>query len=226
MRKPALVLKKKWRYHPKQSVKNAAETVASPELSLSPADSVEDRDRLFTHSSHACSGTGKIIRDKCPTCKGSGYVTKREKLSVTIPAGIDHGQSVRLRGKGEPGKNGGARGDLLVEVFVERHPEFERHDIDIYSVYHISYPRAALGGEVIIPTIDGEVAYTVKAGTQSGTRIRLRGKGVPTLRNKNVRGNHYVDVVVDVPTSLNKEQKEMLEAFEATLTKKNTKKIK
>lgn len=165
----------------------------------------------------ACSGTGKIIRDKCPTCKGSGYVTKTEKLSVTIPAGIDHGQSVRLRGKGEPGKNGGARGDLLVEVYVDRHPEFERHDIDIYSLYHISFPRAALGGEVIIPTIDGEVAYTVKPGTQSGTRIRLRGKGVPTLRNKNVRGNHYVDVIVDVPTSLNKEQKALLEEFEETL---------
>ncbi len=174
----------------------------------------------------ACGGTGKVIREKCPDCRGQGYIPKKEKLQATIPAGIDHGQSVRLRGKGEPGKNGGSRGDLLVEVYVEDHPEFQRHEYDIYSTVRISYPRAALGGDVIIHTIDGDVAYNVKAGTQSGTRVRLRGKGVPSLRNKKMRGNHYVDLVVDVPTGLSKEQKRLLEQFEDTLEKKGDKKKK
>lgn len=172
----------------------------------------------------ACGGKGTIIKERCPDCRGNGYVTKKEKLQAAIPAGIDHGQSVRLRGKGEPGKNGGSRGDLLVEVYVERHPEFQRHDYDIYSTVRISYPKAALGGDVIIHTIDGDVAYNVKAGTQTGTRVRLRGKGVPSLRNKKMRGNHYVDLVVDVPTSLSREQKKMLEQFEDTLQKKEKKK--
>ena len=174
-----------------------------------------------------CHGTGKIIKDRCPDCGGSGYISRRKKISVSIPAGIDHGQSVRLRGKGEPGKNGGARGDLLVEVYVERHKDFQRMDYDIYSTVRISYPRAVLGGDVVIPTIDGDVAYNVKAGTQTGTRVRLRGKGVPSLRNRKMRGNHYVDLVVDVPTKLTKEQKKLLEqldkSFEDEENKKNKK---
>ena len=174
-----------------------------------------------------CQGTGKIIKEKCPACHGQGYTSKKEKLQVSIPAGIDHGQSVRLRGKGEPGKNGGARGDLLVEVYVERHKDFQRMDYDIYSTVRISYPRAVLGGDVVIPTIDGDVAYNVKAGTQTGTRVRLRGKGVPSLRNRKMRGNHYVDLVVDVPTKLTKEQKKLLEqldkSFEDEENKKNKK---
>ena len=174
-----------------------------------------------------CQGTGKIIKEKCPDCHGQGYTSKKEKLQVSIPAGIDHGQSVRLRGKGEPGKNGGARGDLLVEVYVERHKDFQRMDYDIYSTVRISYPRAVLGGDVVIPTIDGDVAYNVKAGTQTGTRVRLRGKGVPSLRNRKMRGNHYVDLVVDVPTKLTKEQKKLLEqldkSFEDEENKKNKK---
>ena len=172
-----------------------------------------------------CQGTGKIIKEKCPACHGQGYTSKKEKLQVSIPAGIDHGQSVRLRGKGEPGKNGGARGDLLVEVYVERHKDFQRMDYDIYSTVRISYPRAVLGGDVVIPTIDGDVAYNVKAGTQTGTRVRLRGKGVPSLRNRKMRGNHYVDLVV--ATKLTKEQKKLLEqldkSFEDEENKKNKK---
>ncbi len=171
-----------------------------------------------------CHGSGKVVKEKCTDCHGSGYTSSRKKIQVSIPAGIDHGQSVRIRGKGEPGTNGGARGDLLVEVFVERHSEFERHDYDIYSTVKISYPKAVLGGEVVVKTIDGDVAYTVKAGTQTGTRVRLRGKGVPSLRNKKLRGNHYVDLVVDVPTSITKEQKKLLQQLEDSFQGKESKK--
>ena len=174
----------------------------------------------------ACGGKGTIIREKCPDCHGQGYTSKREKLQVTIPAGIDHGQSVRLRGKGEPGKNGGSRGDLMVEVYVERHKDFQRSDYDIYSTVKISYPRAVLGGDVVIPTIDGDVAYNVKAGTQTGTRVRLRGKGVPSLRNRKMRGNHYVDLVVDVPTKLSKEQKKLLEQLDKSFVDEENKRNK
>ncbi len=173
-----------------------------------------------------CHGSGKVIKDKCGECHGTGYTSSRKKIQVSIPAGIDHGQSVRIRGKGEPGTNGGARGDLLVEVFVERNPDFERRDYDIFSTVKISYPKAVLGGEIVVKTIDGEVAYTVKAGTQNGTRVRLRGKGVPSLRNKKLRGNHYVDIVVDVPTTVSKEQKKLLQQLEDSFNEKDGKKHK
>lgn len=147
-----------------------------------------------------CHGTGKIIKDKCPDCRGTGYISNRKKIKVSIPAGIDNGQSIRIRDKGEPGTNGGPRGDLLVEVNVARHPIFQRQDMNIYSTAPITYAQAALGGEVKLNTVDGEVLYEVKPGTQTDTRIRLKGKGVPSLRNKNVRGDHYVTLVVQVPT--------------------------
>ena len=134
-----------------------------------------------------CGGSGKIIKDKCTDCGGTGYITSRKTINVSIPAGIDNGQSVRIREKGEPGINGGPRGDLLVEVIVSPHETFERDGIDIFSMVRISYPIAALGGSVMIDTVDGKIVYDVKAGTQTDTRVRLRGKGVPSLRNKNVR---------------------------------------
>lgn len=171
-----------------------------------------------------CHGTGQIIKEKCTDCHGSGYKSKRKKIEVTIPAGIDNGQSVRIRSKGEPGTNGGPRGDLLVEVAVARHPVFQRQDYDIYSVVRIPFTKAALGGEQIIPTIDGDVAYTIKPGTQTDTRVRLREKGVPSLRNKKMRGDHYVTLVVDVPKSLTKEQKKLLEQFQDSLEGKKSKK--
>ena len=164
-----------------------------------------------------CHGTGKIIKDRCPDCGGSGYISRRKKISVSIPAGIDNGQSIRLRDKGEPGINGGPRGDLLVQVIVGRHPIFQRQDYDIYSTAPITFAQAALGAEVRIKTIDGDVMYTVKPGTQTDTRVRLRGKGVPTTRNKQVRGDHYVTLVVQVPTKMNAEQKELLKAFDQAM---------
>ena len=161
-----------------------------------------------------CNGTGKIIKEKCPDCYGSGFISSRKKIAVTVPAGIDNGQSIRIRGKGEPGVNGGPRGDLLVEVAVSRHPIFQRQDMNIYSTAPISFATAALGGTVRIKTVDGEVEYDVKAGTQTDTRIRLKGKGVPSLRNKNTRGDHYVTLVVQVPTDLSREAKDALRVYD------------
>jgi molecular chaperone DnaJ len=161
-----------------------------------------------------CNGSGKVVREKCPDCHGTGYVTNRKKIQVSIPAGIDNGQSVRIREKGEPGINGGPRGDLLVEVRVSRHPNLQRQDMNIYSTANISYAQAVLGGEIRINTVDGDVIYEVKPGTQTNTRIRLKGKGVPSLRNKNVRGDHYVDLVVQVPVNISGEAKEILRQYD------------
>ena len=149
-----------------------------------------------------CHGTGKIIREKCPDCGGTGYTSSRKKIKVTIPAGIDNGQSVRIREKGEPGVNGGPRGDLLVEVTVSRHPIFQRQDVHIFSTAPISFAQAALGGDVRIKTVDGDVIYTVKPGTKTDTKVRLKGKGVPSLRNPQVRGDHYVTLVIQTPEKL------------------------
>lgn len=161
-----------------------------------------------------CGGTGKIIKEKCPDCHGSGYISSRKKIQISVPAGIDDGQSIRIRDKGEPGTNGGPRGDLLVEVLVQRHPVFQRQDYNIFSTVPVSFAVAALGGEILIDTIDGQVVYEVKAGTQTDTKVRLKGKGVPTLRNKDVRGDHYVTLVVQTPTRLSAEAKELLRKFD------------
>lgn len=161
-----------------------------------------------------CNGSGKIIKDKCPDCHGTGYIASRKKIRVTIPAGIDNGQSVRIRDKGEPGVNGGPRGDLLVEVVVGRHPILQRQDMHIYSTVQMSFAVAALGGEIVIDTVDGKVVYDVKPGTQTDTKVRLKGKGVPSLRNKDVRGDHYVTLVVQVPEKLSHEAKELLKKFD------------
>ena len=171
-----------------------------------------------------CQGTGKIIREKCPDCRGTGFTSSRKKIQVSVPAGIDDGQSIRIRDKGEPGTNGGPRGDLLVEVRVARHAIFQREDMNIFSTADISFAQAALGGTIRIPTVDGDVEYEVKPGTQPNTRIRLKGKGVPSLRNRNVRGDHYVTLNLKVPTSLSNESKEALRKFDETLGGSGTKK--
>ena len=162
-----------------------------------------------------CQGTGKIIKEKCADCRGTGYVPMKKRYAVDIPAGIDNGQCKRLPGLGEPGTNGGARGDVLVEVVVGRHPIFQRQGYNIFSTVPISFAVAALGGEIVIDTVDGKVIYDVKAGTQTDTKVRLKGKGVPTLRNKEVRGDHYVTLVVEVPDRLSHEAKELLRQFDA-----------
>ncbi len=161
-----------------------------------------------------CHGTGKVIKEKCTDCYGTGYISSKKKIQVSIPAGIDNGQSIRIREKGEPGTNGGPRGDLLVEVIVSRHPVFQRQDMNIFSTVPISFAQAALGGELKINTVDGPVIYDVKPGTQTDTKVRLKGKGVPSLRNKNTRGDHYVTLVVKTPERLSQEAKELLKQFD------------
>ncbi len=161
-----------------------------------------------------CGGSGKVIKEKCPSCSGTGYTSSKKRIQVSIPAGIDNGQSVRIREKGEPGVNGGPRGDLLVEVNVSRHPIFQRQDMHIFSTVPITFAQAALGGDVRIPTVDGDVIYTVKAGTKTDTKVRLKGKGVPSLRNSQVRGDHYVTLVIQTPEKLSPEAKEALREFD------------
>ena len=161
-----------------------------------------------------CGGSGKVIKEKCTSCSGTGYTSSKKKIEVTIPAGIDNGQSVRIREKGEPGTNGGPRGDLLVEVNVSRPPIFQRQDMHIFSTVPISFAQAALGGDVKIQTVDGAVIYNVKPGTKTDTKVRLKGKGVPSLRNSAVRGDHYVTLVIQTPEKLSAEAKEALRRFD------------
>ncbi len=161
-----------------------------------------------------CQGSGKIIKEKCPDCRGVGFVPMRKKYKVSIPAGIDNGQAVNMPGLGDPGRNGGPRGDARIEVRVRPHQIFQRDGFDIYSNVPISIAVAALGGDVFIDTVDGKIVYNVKAGTQTGTRIRLRGKGVPSWRSKGVRGDHYVNLIVKTPEKLSREAREALIAFD------------
>lgn len=187
---------------------------------------VYSRQSLFgmTQSIQACPqcrGAGKIIKEKCTACMGNGYVSRRKKLSISIPAGIDSGQCIRIAGKGEPGVQGGPYGDLLVEVDVAGHELFERDGMDIYSIAYMSFAQAALGGDVRITTIDGDVLYEVKPGTQTGTKIRLKGRGVPSVRDKSYRGDHYVTLVVQIPTKLTNEQKELLMKFDEAYSGKS-----
>ena len=173
-----------------------------------------------------CGGKGTVIKDKCPTCRGNGYTTSRKKVQISVPAGIADGQSLRKAGFGDLGTNGGERGDLLVEVHVSSHPIFKRQDMNLYSTEPISFATAALGGEIKIRTIDGDMTYEVKPGTQTDTKVRLRGKGVPSLRNKNIRGDHIVTLVVQVPEKLTREQKEALQAFDDVMNGKTPEKKK
>ena len=159
-----------------------------------------------------CSGTGKIIHQPCTDCHGSGQVRRQRKVTVKIPAGIDDGQSISLRGQGNGGTNGGPAGDLLITINVIADPRFERDGYDLYLEQPVTFTQAALGAELQIDTIDGKVKYNLPAGTQTGTTFRLRGKGVPSVNGRG-RGDQYVIVRVVVPTNLTAEQKAALQAY-------------
>lgn len=155
-----------------------------------------------------CKGTGKVIRNKCPKCHGKGYEHKRVKLDIKIPAGIQSGQQVRVQGKGERGANGGPNGDLYIEVLVTRHKQFVRDGSDIRITIPISAVDAVLGCKVDVPTVYGDVELTIPAGTQHGQLFRLKGKGVKSNRGQ---GDQYVEVQLEIPTKITKEEKELFE---------------
>jgi molecular chaperone DnaJ len=163
-----------------------------------------------------CHGSGKEIKEKCSACHGSGKMKTVKKIEVDIPAGIDNGQSIRIAGKGDAGELGGPQGDLIITVYVKEHELFQRDGYDVQCEIPITFAQAALGSEITVPTVDGKVAYEIKEGTQTGTVFRLKGKGIPTLRNKDRRGDQYIRVKVEIPKKLNKKQKELLKEFEDT----------
>lgn len=159
-----------------------------------------------------CQGTGKFIKDKCNTCGGSGRVKKRKNIHIKIPAGIDEGQQIRVSGQGEPGVNGGPAGDLYVVVRVHSHEFYERDGDDIYCEMPVTYAQAALGDEIEVPTVHGKVKLKVPAGTQNGTRFRLKGKGAPNVRGYG-QGDQHIQIRVVTPTNLTDRQKELLREF-------------
>lgn len=163
-----------------------------------------------------CKGRGKIIHSPCQTCRGIGSIRRQHKVNINVPAGIDDGQTISLRGQGNAGLNGGPAGDLLVTILVQPHARFEREGTSILLEQEISFAKAALGSEIEVPTLDGKVKLTIPEGTQTGTMFRLKGKGVPYLRSTG-RGDQFVTVRVVVPKGLNSNQKEALKAFAESL---------
>lgn len=159
-----------------------------------------------------CHGEGKKITTPCKKCSGNGVVKETVELTVKIPSGIDNGETIRLTGQGEAGHKGAQAGDLYLHIMIEPDPRFNRHGTMILSQSHITFPQAALGTQIDVMTVDGEVSLKIPAGTQSGKVFLLKGKGVPSLRGKG-RGDHHVEVIVDTPTHLSKKQKELLENF-------------
>lgn len=157
-----------------------------------------------------CHGTGEKIDSPCSSCSGTGKERKTKKINIKIPAGVDSGSVISLKGEGEPGEKGGPRGDLYIYIEVEPHKVFERQGTDLYCEVSISFPQAVLGAELRVPSLEGKLKYTIEAGTQTGTTFRLKGKGVPSLRSGR-KGDLYVKVKVNVPTKLSDKEKELIE---------------
>lgn len=172
-----------------------------------------------------CGGKGKIIDNPCKTCNGKGRIRHTIDVPVDIPAGIDDGQVINLRGGGDAGINGGPSGDLRINVNVRPHPIFERDGYDVYCEIPITFTQAALGDEITVPTLDGKVKFTIHEGTQPGDEFKLKGKGIQRLHYSG-KGDQYVKINVEVPKNLNKEQKEILKNFATATDEKNYKKQK
>lgn len=168
-----------------------------------------------------CRGKGRIIATPCPDCKGNGVKNVRKKLEVTIPAGIDNGQNIIIRGRGDEGRNGGPAGDLIISVSVRPHPVFERRGVDIHCELPITFVEAALGAEVDVPTLEGSEKAKIMEETQTGTVISLKGKGVPNINNSKQRGNLYFHCVVETPKNLSEKQKDILRSFGDATGNKN-----
>ena len=167
-----------------------------------------------------CGGKGRIIHQPCKDCRGSGMVRKKKTIQASIPAGIDNGQTISIRGQGNAGKNGGPAGDLLITITVRPHELFRREGTSVLCEAPITFTQAVLGAELEIPTIDSKVKYTLPEGTQSGTTFRLKGKGIPSINGRG-RGDQYVTVYIETPKNLNKEQKEALKKFAETMGESN-----
>lgn len=165
----------------------------------------------------SCGGRGKTIKTPCNTCKGKGKVRRTNRVKVKVPGGVDNGQTVRVRGEGCVGANGGPNGDLLVDIIIKRHKIFTRRDYDVLCEVPISFTQAALGAEIEVPTLDGMVKYEIPEGTQTGKEFVLREKGIPEVGNSRRRGDHRFTVVVETPTKLTKEQKDLLRQLEGTM---------
>lgn len=160
----------------------------------------------------ACGGTGQVIDKPCTKCHGAGHVNAKKDFEVTIPPGIDDGGRLRLSGGGCAGENGGPSGDLYIEISIRPHELFERNGYDITCVVPIPFTTAALGGTVEVPTVSGKAELKISPGTQNGTRLRMRDKGIPHLQGRG-RGDEYVEIIVEVPTSLTSDQKKKLQEF-------------
>ena len=173
-----------------------------------------------------CSGRGKIIKNPCNTCRGKGKVRRTQKIKVKVPAGVDAGQTVRIRNEGSVGSNGGPNGDLMVEIYLKRHPIFERDGINVYCEVPISFTQAALGAEIEVPTLDGKETFEIPEGTQTGKMFTMMGKGIPVVNNPKRRGDHRFTVVVETPTKLTKEQKDLLRQLDESLDGKSSPKRK
>ncbi|MBE6554691.1 MAG: molecular chaperone DnaJ [Ruminococcaceae bacterium] len=166
-----------------------------------------------TTTCDSCRGRGKIIRTPCNNCRGTGFIRINKKLEVSIPAGIDDGERIALRGQGNDGRNGGSAGDLILQVTVKPHPIFERDGYHIYCEVPIPVTDAILGAEIEIPTLEGTAKHTIPEGTQPGTKFTVRGKGIPYINNSARRGDLVFRVNVEIPRSLSDKQKEQVRAF-------------
>lgn len=196
-----------------------AETGTRPETcpTCSGMGKVRAQQGFFTieRSCPNCRGQGRIIRNPCKACHGSGHVQKERVLAVDIPAGVEEGTRIRLAGEGQAGINGGPPGDLYIFISVKPHPIFQRDGHDLYCRAPVSFVTAALGGAIEVPTLDGgQSTVKIPEGTQSGRQFRLRGKGMPVLRGGGIGGDLFVEVAVETPVKLSKKQKELLRAFE------------
>ncbi|HOJ11212.1 MAG TPA: molecular chaperone DnaJ [Clostridiales bacterium] len=161
-----------------------------------------------------CRGEGKIVTDPCDTCGGNGRVRKNVKMSVNIPAGINNGQTISLRGEGEPGYKGGPAGDLYIDIFVKPHPIFQRQGNDIMCEIPVTFVQSALGAEIDVPTLEGTLKYNIPEGTQTGSVFKIKGKGIPNIRGIG-RGDLFIKVNIEIPRKLNEKQKAVLREFAA-----------
>ena len=176
---------------------------------------------MVTKDCPACSGKGTVIRTPCPNCSGRGRKRTKKTIHIKVPAGVDNGDMITISGEGEPGKNGGPYGNLYVEFRVKKHDVFQRNGKNTSCEVPITFAQATLGAEIDVPTIDGPAKYVVKEGTQNGDTATIRGKGIPDKNSSSIRGDHTLKFVVEVPTRLTEEQKNILRSFDATLTEKN-----